>query len=131
MTLMLDRPKAMKATEHSKDAAAAITKNIDGAFDFLRSVVDDPSLVDRIPHGATVYIAHDDDPKTTARNKASAAKTQRRGNPVYFHRVRVARVAKRPRVAYGGPGSNTSSGFESGYDRIAACAARILRRDRN
>ena len=126
MAHVLDRTKPMK-----DDTTERVTKNIDGAFDFLRSLVADPSLVDCVPAGATIYIEHDDDPRTTAKNRADAEKTQRRGTPVYFHRVRVKKAEPPRRLSFERPMSNSDGDGLSAPERFATYAARGFKRDRN
>lgn len=66
----------------------ATTKNIDGAFDFIRTIVSNPSRTDEIPTGATIILESEDDPITTARNKKAAAKAEQQGKTVHVHHVR-------------------------------------------
>ncbi|MDP9359313.1 MAG: hypothetical protein M3Q71_10255 [Chloroflexota bacterium] len=72
----------------SPEVEAAIDRNIDGAFDFLQSLVDDPTLVDTIPDGTPIVLDHPDDPALTQANLQASAAGQRDGHRVHVHRVR-------------------------------------------
>jgi hypothetical protein len=74
--------------KYSHEEATAVEKNIDGAFDFLRAILEDPSITDRVPTGSHIFIEHEDDPATTARNLAAADLARRQGESVVVHKVR-------------------------------------------
>lgn len=67
---------------------ARVERNIDGLHDFLRSVIAAPSLLERVPKGATIIMAYDDDPALSAAHRRAAAKLEREGKAVYLHRVK-------------------------------------------
>jgi hypothetical protein len=77
-------------------AAGLIERNIDGVFDFLSAVAADPTMIDRIPHGAEIVLEHVSDPALSAANRRASLKTSRSGGPIYIHRVR-----ERPALAAG------------------------------
>jgi hypothetical protein len=82
-----------------EESAAMITKNIDGAFDLLKSIAHDPEIVDQIPDDASVFLEFDDDPETTAKNRAAAQSASERGKVVHMHRVRAALPTSRGRTS--------------------------------
>ncbi len=78
-----------RSTNEYKDdfddaTVARIERNIDGAFDLLAKVIDDPSIADRIPDGAQIILEYEDDPDLSAANRRAGWVARR---PVYVHRV--------------------------------------------
>lgn len=67
---------------------ARIERNIDGAFDFLRSAITDPSMLDQVPKGAQIVLVYDDDPALSEANRRAAAEIVAAGGSVYVHRVK-------------------------------------------
>ena len=71
------------------DATRRIDRTIEGAFDFIRAVVEDASLNDSIPTGAEIVLIHDDGPELTAASRRLGEEIRRCGHQVYEHRVRA------------------------------------------
>lgn len=65
----------------------AVERNITLAFDFMAAIVDDPSLLDTIPEGATLVFLPDDDPAMVESNIQLGTDLVRRGENVYFLHV--------------------------------------------
>ncbi len=70
------------------DTVARVERNIDGAFDFLRSVIADPSMLDHVPKGAEIVLVYDDDPALSEAHLRVAAEIEAAGGSVYVHRVK-------------------------------------------
>lgn len=66
---------------------ARIERNIDGAFDCVRAVIADPALLERVPAGAAIALAYDDDPVLSAENLKAAGEIEESDGLVYVHRV--------------------------------------------
>jgi hypothetical protein len=67
---------------------AWVTRNIAGTFDFVRAVMDDPSLFDHVPDGAQLVLVYDDDPALSELHLRAAAEIERQGGTVYVHHVK-------------------------------------------
>ncbi len=67
---------------------ARVERAIDGAFDFLRSAIDDPSMLDHVPTGAQIVLVYDDDPALSEANRQAGAEIERAGGSTYVHRVK-------------------------------------------
>lgn len=65
-----------------------ITSNFDAAFEFVRSIVDDPTTLDEVPHGATVVLIPDNDPESLSGNLELARAAIDRGEDVYLRHTR-------------------------------------------
>ncbi len=63
----------------------------DRNFDFFEAhmlaILDDPTLLDEIPNGATVVWLPDDDPELAAYNRALGEQREREGKIVLYKRV--------------------------------------------
>ena len=70
------------------ETVARVERNIDGAFDFLRSAIADPSMLDYVPKGAQIVLVYDDDPALSEANRRAAAEIEAAGGSVYVHRVK-------------------------------------------
>lgn len=62
-------------------------RNITAAFDFATAILDDPSLLDTVPDGATVVFLPDDDPAMLESNLRLGDNATRNGANVYFIHV--------------------------------------------
>lgn len=95
MTKLLITNRSRPSGDQFDQAAVdRIERNIDGTFDFLRTILDNPALLDRIPDGADIVLSHDDDPALSAANQHAGLNGQRVGRPVSVHRVRSARPVR-------------------------------------
>jgi len=92
MSQPLTKNRAHSGDTYSPESVARIERNIEGAFDFLRSVVADPTIIDRIPPGARIVLSPDDAPDVAAANRRAGIAAQQAGQSVYVHRIRRARV---------------------------------------
>lgn len=59
------------------------------AFDLARLALEDPTMLDRIPNGATVMLLPDDDPSVTDDNIRDGIDAIAAGANVYFMHVRT------------------------------------------
>lgn len=57
---------------------------------FLRSIVDDPAVLDDIPGGAAVVLLPDDDPELAEINLQRSLEAARSGTDVYIRHVRLS-----------------------------------------
>ena len=57
------------------------------AFDWLQSVIDDPSVLDQIPNHASIVLLPQDDPEQFEANLAMAMDAARKGKNVYLKQV--------------------------------------------
>ncbi|HLI50705.1 MAG TPA: DUF5647 family protein [Thermomicrobiaceae bacterium] len=73
-----------------------IPNNIGIAFEFARSIVDDPTILDEIPDGATLVLVPDSDPKTINTNLELARAALERGEDVYLRHVHHASRNREP-----------------------------------
>lgn len=62
--------------------------NVGVAFDFARSIVDDPTILDEIPDGATLVLIPDNDPEAMNKNLEFARAALERGEDVYLRHTR-------------------------------------------
>ena len=65
-------------------------------FDFLKAIIDDPSIADDIPNGATVVLLPDDDTELAESSLQGGIEAARKGADVYirhFKRSEDASVA--------------------------------------
>jgi hypothetical protein len=69
-------------------------KNLSMACDFMRSLVDDPALLDQIPSNATIISLPDDDLAQREVNLELALSAARDGRNVYLHHVRSLSISR-------------------------------------
>lgn len=73
-----------------------IERDIGLGFDFLGAIIDDPSIAEDIPNGATLVLLPDDDPELAEANLQMGIEAARKGADVYirhFKRSEDASVA--------------------------------------
>jgi hypothetical protein len=68
---------------------ASEESNMKHAFDLIREALDDPSVLDDIPDGATVIFLPDDDQEQLEANLEIAIQAARAGENVYLRHVRT------------------------------------------
>jgi len=66
-----------------------VDRNIRLGFQLARDIVDDPSLLDEIPEGATVVLIPDDDAELAEANLRQGIAAFRAGANVYLRHVRA------------------------------------------
>jgi hypothetical protein len=64
-----------------------VERSIDLSFDFLHSVIEDPSILGNIPDGATLVLIPDNDPDLAEIKYQVAVDVARRGENVYIRHV--------------------------------------------
>jgi hypothetical protein len=62
-------------------------RNIHAAFELARQIIDDPSILDNIPDGASIVFIPRDDPEAAASNRQLGMKILESGEDVYFRHV--------------------------------------------
>lgn len=67
--------------------ADSMERSIDLSFDFLHSVIDDPTILDDIPAGATLVLIPDNDPELAEVKYQLAVDVARRGENVYIRHI--------------------------------------------
>ncbi|MGH2535743.1 MAG: DUF5647 family protein [Thermomicrobiales bacterium] len=87
---MSARSTKPSATLEPLDDATHAERNITMGFAFTRQILDDPSLLDAIPDGATLILIPGDDPALAEANLAMAIGEVRKGRNVYIRHVRLA-----------------------------------------
>jgi hypothetical protein len=81
--------ETVQAMVHREDVTTdtQVDKNIAMAFDWLQSVIDDPSVLDQVPNHASIIFLPQDDPEQFEANLAMAMDAARRGKNVYLKQV--------------------------------------------
>ena len=69
------------------EAIERINRNIELAGEFLQAVVADPSLVESIPFGASVFLIPADDPVMVEANLRGARRAHEAGQTVHVHHL--------------------------------------------
>lgn len=69
----------------SPAAIDRIDRNLELAGEYLRAIFADPSLVEAIPFGASVYLIPADDPTMAAANLEGARRARLAGQTVHVH----------------------------------------------
>jgi hypothetical protein len=62
-------------------------QEVDLWVEFTHAIVDDPSILEDVPEGATVVLIPDDDPELAEGNYQRAINAARRGSDVYIRHV--------------------------------------------
>ena len=65
-------------------------KNIDLTFNWLHSVLDDPSILEEIPNHASIVFLPEDDPELCEANLQMAMNSARQGRDMYLKHVKGA-----------------------------------------
>ncbi len=71
----------------STSSTSMIDRNIHAAFELAKQIVDDPSILDNIPDGASIVFIPRDDPEAAASNLQLGIKILQSGEDVYFRHV--------------------------------------------
>lgn len=71
----------------SPEAIKRIDRNIELTGEFLQAIFTDPSLVESIPFGASVFLIPADDPATAESNLAGARRARLAGQTVHVHHL--------------------------------------------
>jgi hypothetical protein len=64
-----------------------VQRNISLSFDFAKAIVDDPTILEEIPDGATLVLLPDDDPELSRENLRLGVEAAERGENVYIRHV--------------------------------------------
>ncbi len=70
------------------EVEARIRADAELTKEFLRAVFADPSILDEIPDGVTLYLVPDDDPDAASEIEAAAARAAAMGHHVHVHHMR-------------------------------------------
>lgn len=73
---------SVRETTVSDAERRTVEGNINLGFDFVSAAIDDPSLLDGIPQGATLVLLPEDDPDLTETNLGIAVRAAREGKTV-------------------------------------------------
>lgn len=65
-------------------SAGLTERGIGLGFDFLKAIIDDPSIADDIPNGATLVLLPDDDPELAESSLQGGIEAARKGADVYI-----------------------------------------------
>jgi hypothetical protein len=83
-------------------AAPVVETDTDRVFDliddFTQAILVDPSLLDDVPHGATLVLLPDDDPEFVERSIQRGVEAIRHGRDVYFRHHAAAARDTRPGI---------------------------------
>lgn len=69
---------------------AQAEKNIAIAFNWLQSVLDDPSILEEFPNHASIVFLPEDDPELCEANLQMAMNSARQGRDMYLKHVKTA-----------------------------------------
>lgn len=62
-------------------------RNVTLSFEFAKSIIDDPAILEEIPDGATLVLLPDDEPELARENLRIGVMAAKRGEDVYFRHV--------------------------------------------
>ena len=71
----------------STSSTGMTERNVTAAFDLISQIIDDPSIIDTIPEGATIVFIPRDDPAAAAANLQLGIDSVQSGEDVYFRHV--------------------------------------------
>lgn len=98
--------------EDTADVDAQVVRDSEWTLEFLQSILADPSILDEIPEGATVYLLPDDDPGLVEANLKGAERARQRGYPVYVRRMPSRQAAENGRQPGMGDGQSDNVGAQ-------------------
>lgn len=71
-------------------------RNITLSFEFAKSIVDDPAILEEIPDGATLVLLPDDEPDLVRENLRLGLEAAKRGEDVYIRHVKSLQSTPQP-----------------------------------
>ena len=78
------------------NAKAGFTeRNITLSFEFAKAIIDDPAILEEIPHGATLVLLPEDDPELSRENLKLGMSAAEHGEDVYIRHVRSCQSLRR------------------------------------
>jgi hypothetical protein len=69
-----------------------IDRNIHAAFELAKQIIDDPSILDNIPDGASIVFIPRDNPAAAESNLQLGLKILQSGEDVYFRHVETLEI---------------------------------------
>lgn len=78
------------ATTLDRDTDSMTMRNISLAWEYVRAIVNDPTIGETIPRGVTLALIPDDEADLAAHNIDLAIRSIRAGKDVYVRHVRLA-----------------------------------------
>lgn len=63
-------------------------RNITLSFEFAKSIIDDPAILEEIPNGSTVVLLPEDEPDLAEENLRLGLEAAERGENVYIRHVK-------------------------------------------
>lgn len=63
-------------------------RNISLSFEFAKSIIDDPTILEAIPEGSTLVLVPENEPDLAEENLRLGVEAARRGEDVYIRHVR-------------------------------------------
>lgn len=78
-----------------KEKAGFPERNVTLSFEFAKSIIDDPAILEEIPDGATLVLLPDDEPDLARENLRLGIETAQRGEDVYIRHVKSLQSTSR------------------------------------
>lgn len=73
-----------------------VDRNIMLSFEFAKSIIDDPAILEDIPDGATLVLLPDDDAELSRENLRLGVESAERGEDVYIRHVKTLQSTPQP-----------------------------------
>jgi hypothetical protein len=90
----------MKTITTGQEAAAAsrVTRNLELAGRFTRSIIENPAILDEIPNDGEIVLIPDDDPELADSNLRGGMRSVREGKNITFRHIRAAETPRLPKL---------------------------------